>query len=141
MTWCMAKKIEAYADTSAFIAFADRSDSYHSLFRQLFSAPPSIITTAMVVAEGHAWFLKRYDRMRALQFMAMIEDMTFLHVLATAEQELMQGAAMLRRFSDQDLTLVDAVGLSVMAVRRVRACWSTDFHLGLTGVPLVIHEH
>jgi hypothetical protein len=24
---------------------------------------------------------------------------------------------------------------------RLRVCWSTDFHLGLTGVPLVIHEH
>jgi hypothetical protein len=34
--------------------------------------------------------------------------------------------------------LTDAVGLHVMTTRRIRICWSTDFHLGLTGVPLVI---
>jgi predicted nucleic acid-binding protein len=92
------------------------------------------------VTEGHGWFLKRYDRTRALQFLAMIEDMGFLEVLAAGEQDLSRATEILRRFSDQDLTLVDAVGLHVMAERRTAACWSTDFHLGLTGVPLVIHE-
>ena len=33
------QKTEAYVDTSALIAFADRSDTYHSLFRRLFSNP------------------------------------------------------------------------------------------------------
>jgi hypothetical protein len=32
------------------------------------------------------------------------------------------------------------VGLHVMQERRVATCWSTDFHLGLTGVKLVINE-
>jgi hypothetical protein len=31
-------------------------------------------------------------------------------------------------------------GLHLMKAQRLRACWSTDFHLGLTGVPLVINE-
>jgi predicted nucleic acid-binding protein len=137
----MAKRTDSYADTSAFIAFADKSDSYHPLFRRLFSEPPSLITTAMVVVEGHAWFLKRYDRTRALQFLAMIEDMTFLEVLTTGPRELELGTAVLRKYSDQDLTLVDAVGLAVMGARRVGSCWSTDFHLGLTGIPLIVHAH
>ena len=38
------------------------------------------------------------------------------------------------------LTLVDALGLQVMSVRQTAICWSTDFHLGLTGVPLAIHR-
>ncbi|MCW5777275.1 MAG: hypothetical protein KIS87_12630 [Phycisphaeraceae bacterium] len=45
-----------------------------------------------------------------------------------------------RRFPDQRLTLADAVGLHLMAARSIPLCWSTDFHLGLTGVPSVIHE-
>jgi predicted nucleic acid-binding protein len=122
------------------IAFGDRSDSYHLLFRRLFAEPPPLLTTALVVTEGHGWFLKRYDRTRALQFTAMIEDMTFLEVIAAGAQELQAGIEMLRRFADQDLTLVDAVGLHVMTARHTETCWSTDFHLGLTGVPLVIHE-
>jgi len=49
----MAKKTECYVDTSAFIAFLDRSDSFHALFRRLFSEPPPLVTSSLVVAEGH----------------------------------------------------------------------------------------
>ena len=136
----MAGKTEAYVDTSALIAFSDRSDSHHLLFRRLFAEPPPLFTTALVVTEGHGWFLKRYDRTRALQFAAMIEDMKFLEVVAAGAREVRAGTELLRRFADQDLTLVDAVGLHVMTECRAAVCWSTDFHLGLTGVPLVIHQ-
>lgn len=134
----MAGRIDGYVDTSALIAFADRSDTYHPTFRRLFSQPPSLVTTTLVVAEGHAWFLRRYDRTRALQFLAMIEDMSPLAVAPVGPAEQRMAAAILRRFPDQDLTLVDAVGLHLMRAHRIRACWSTDFHLTLTGVPLVI---
>jgi len=76
----MATRTESYVDTSALIAFADRSDSYHPLFRRLFSEPPPLVTTTLVVAEGHGWFLRRYDRTRALQFLAMIEAMAPLRI-------------------------------------------------------------
>ena len=69
----MAKKTDCYVDTSAFIAFMDRSDSFHALFRRLFSAPPPLATSSLVVAEGHGWFLRRYDRRRAIQFLAFID--------------------------------------------------------------------
>ena len=66
----MAKRTDCYVDTSAFIAFLDRSDSFHSLFRRLFSAPPLLVTSALVLAEGQGWFLRRYDRRRAIEFLA-----------------------------------------------------------------------
>lgn len=136
----MAAKTEAYVDTSALIAFVDRSDTYHPTFRRLFVKPPALLTTTLVIAEAHAWFLRRYDRRRALQFMSMVEDMTPLTVAAVGSKEQAGGIDMLRRFSDQDLTMTDAVGLHLMKAQRVRMCWSTDFHLGLTGVSLVINE-
>jgi len=135
----MAKKIEAYVDTSALIAFVDQSDTFNRLFARLFSEPPPLVTTSLVIAEGHAWFLKRYDRSRAIQFLAMIEDMTFLKALTVGRPEIAAASQVLRKFGDQDLTLADAVGLAVMRERRTRICWSTDRHLGITGVPLVIH--
>jgi predicted nucleic acid-binding protein len=135
----MGKRTEAYVDTSAFIAFLDRSDSYHPLFRRLFGEPPVLITTTLVIAEGHGWFLKRYDRIRALQFLSFIEDLKPLRLLPAGSDELSGGARVLRRLSDQDLTLTDAVGLHLMKSRNIGSCWSTDFHLGLTGVSLVIH--
>jgi len=135
----MARSREAYVDTSALIAFVDRSDSYHALFKRLFSDPPRLVTTTLVAAEGHAWFLRRYDRVRALQFLAMIEDMRPLKVLGVGPMEHAGAVKLLRKFSDQDLTMADAVGLHVMRARNSGFCWSTDFHLGMTGVPLVIH--
>ncbi len=136
----MAKRTEAYVDTSALIALADRSDTYHPLFRRLFSEPPKLVTTALVVGEGHGWFLKRYDATRGLQFLAMIEAMTPLSILAVGGGQQKAGAEVLRRFSDQRLTLTDAIGLHLMKERGVTCCWSTDRHLGLMGVPLAIHQ-
>lgn len=136
----MAKKTEAYVDTSALISLADRSDTYHALFRRLFADPPRILTTTLVVAEGHGWFLKRYDPTRGLQFLAMLEAMAPLKILPVGPHEQLGGTDLVRRFADQRLTLTDAVGLFIMRDRGVSTCWSTDFHLGLTGVPLVIHQ-
>jgi hypothetical protein len=99
------------------------------------------VTTALVLAEGHGWFLRRFDRTRALQFAAFIEDLHPLQVVPVGVEEHAGGVRLLRRFSDQYLPLADAVGLHVMKVLGIDACWSTDFHLGLTGVPLVVDEH
>ena len=134
-------RAKAYVDTSALIAFADRSDSYHALFRRLFSNPPPLLTTTLVIAEGHAWFLRRYDRTRALQFLAMVEDMRPLEVGPVNLEDQSAATDLLRRFSDQDLTLTDAIGLHIMNAQRIKKCWSSDFHLGLTGVSLAIHDY
>lgn len=134
----MASKISAYVDTSAFIAALDRSDSYHPLFRQLFSDPPTLVTSPLVIAEGQGWFLRRFDSFRALQFMSFIEELSILKILSIGETELQEGQRVLEKFSDQELTLVDAIGISIMKKNRIRRCWSTDRHLSLGGVPLVI---
>jgi hypothetical protein len=52
--------------------------------------------------------------------------------------ELAKAGRVVRKFSDQELTLADAHGLAIMGESRVSCCWSTDRHLGLRGVPLVI---
>jgi predicted nucleic acid-binding protein len=132
----LRRACEAYLDTSAFIAFLDRSDSYHATFKRLFASPPAIVTSALVVAEGHGWFLRRYDRHRAAQFLAFIDALPALTVQAFDTAELSKVRRALARFGDQNLTLADAHGLVIMKDRRNAICWSTDRHLGLTGVAL-----
>jgi predicted nucleic acid-binding protein len=133
-----ARRIDCYADTSAFIAFLDRSDTYHPLFRRLFSTPPPLITSALVVAEGHAWFLRRYDRHRAIQFLAFIDALLCLTIRGFDGSQLASASAVVKRFADQNLTLADAHGLALMRELRIASCWSTDRHLGLDGVALVV---
>jgi predicted nucleic acid-binding protein len=131
-------RLEAYVDTSAFIAFLDRSDSYHLIFKRLFGSPPALTTSALVVAEGHGWFLRRYDRHRASQFLAFLETLPAVAVQAFDAAELSKVRRTITRYGDQDLTLADAHGLVIMENRRNAICWSTDRHLGLTGVELAI---
>lgn len=134
----MAKRTECYVDTSAFIAFLDRSDSYHALFRRLFSAPPPLITSALVIAEGHGWFLRRYDHNRAVQFLAFIDALPGLAIRGFDAAGLAAAGRIVKKFAGQNLTLADAHGLAVMRELRIGCCWSTDRHLGLDGVPLVV---
>jgi len=131
---------EAYLDTSAFIAFLDKSDSYHQTFKRLFAAPPALTTSALVIAEGHAWFLRRYDRRRAAQFLSFIDALPALAVQSFDADELSKVRRLLAAFGDQDLTLADAHGLAIMKDRRNPVCWSTDWHLSLTGVALAIRH-
>jgi predicted nucleic acid-binding protein len=133
----MAPRTEAYADTAAFIAFLDRSDSHHALFTRLFANPPKLITSALVIAEGHGWFLRKYDPGRALQFLNFIDALTVLEVRRFDAGELEKASKVLRRFADQKLTLADAHGLTLMGEGRITSCWSADRHMALTGVPLV----
>ena len=132
----MAQKTESYVDTSAFIAFLDRSDSYHSSFQRLFSAPPALTTSALVVAEGHGWFLRRYDQRRAISCLNFIQELP-IRIIGFDGLELGKAQAFVKKFADQKLTLADAHGLAVMKAQRIAACWSTDRHLGLTGATLV----
>lgn len=132
----MARSAECYVDTSAFIAFLDRSDSFHALYRRLFSNPPALITSSLVIAEGHGWFLRRYDSLRALEFLSFVAALAVLSVVPFGDKELQRSKSIIKRFHDQDLTLADAHGLAIMTDRKHATCWSTDHHLALTGVTL-----
>ncbi len=136
----MARRIDAYVDTSAFIAFLDRSDSYHSLFAARFAEPPTLITSALVLAEGHGWFLRRYDQRRAREFLAFVTLLApKLEVEPFDSIELERVDETLNKYPDQALTLADAHGLTLMLELKIRECWSTDWHMGLGGVGLAIH--
>ncbi len=133
----MAQRTKAYVDTSAFIALLDKSDTHHSLFVRQFSDSPALMTSSLVISEGHAWFLRRYNEKRGLDFLDFIHVLKILEIVPVDAQMIRNAYKYLNRFIDQPLTLTDAVGLELMASGRVKHCWSTDRHLNLTGVPLV----
>jgi len=67
----------------------------------------------------------------------LIDALKPLEQLRVGPGEYAGGACVLRKYSDQDLTLTDAVGLHLMKERRIGVCWSTDFHLSLGGAALL----
>ena len=132
----MARKTECYVDPSGFIAFLDKSDSRHALYRRLFSEPPPLVTSALVIAEGHGWFLRRYDQHRAVQFLAFVEALPDITIQAFDAEGLVRSSRIVKKYGDQKLTLADAHGLAIMQSRKTAVCWSTDRHFGLGGVAL-----
>lgn len=87
--------------------------------------------------KGHGWFLRRYDQHRAVQFLAFVAALPALTMEAFDSAGLDRAGRIVKKYSDQKLTLADAHGLSIMQSRKTSVCWSTDRHLGLGGVPLV----
>jgi predicted nucleic acid-binding protein len=134
----MARRNDCYVDTSAFIALLASADKHHQLFRRLFANPPLLVTSALTIAEAHSWFLRKYNAERAGRFLAFVREFPGLEIESFGEAEIAEVAAVATRFKDQNLTLADSHGLSIMKEHSVKLCWSTDRHLGLTGVPLVI---
>jgi predicted nucleic acid-binding protein len=134
----MARGNDCYVDTSAFIAFVDESDKHHRLFRGLFAQAPPLVTSSLTIAEGHTWFLRKYNAERAGRFLAFVRELPGLEIESFGEGEISEVAAIATKFNDQNLTLADSHGLAIMKEHGVKLCWSTDRHLGLTGVPLAI---
>lgn len=130
--------VEAHVDSGAFIAFFDKSDTWHARFAGLFARAKSLATTSLVIVETHGWFLRRFDSYRALEFLTFIETLNILTVIP-ADAELMAAATgVLRKFSDQQLTMADACGLYLLKKNAKWKNWSTDRHLTLTGRKLII---
>jgi predicted nucleic acid-binding protein len=134
----MARRNDCYVDTSAFIAFVDESDKHHRLFCGLFAQAPPLVTSSLTIAEGHTWFLRKYTAERAGRFLAFVRELPGLEIESFGEAEISEVTALATKFKDQNLTLADSHGLAIMKEHNVKLCWSTDRHLGLTGVPLAI---
>ena len=99
----MARRAECYVDTSAFIAFLDQSDSYHPLFRRLFSNPPALATSCLVLVEGHGWFLRRYDPRRAIEFLNFIAALAPLSIVSSATKSFRKRERSSRGFTTRIL--------------------------------------
>src|SRR3989338_8958128 len=111
----MAKKTKAYLDTSALIALLDKSDSHHAFFKKLFLEPPRLLTSSLVISEGQAWFLRRYNTRRGLGFLDFVHLLDVLEISPVDSSLIQEASKLLKHFSDQELTLTDSVGLVLMS--------------------------
>ncbi len=127
-----------YLDSGIFIAFLDRSDRWHPEARALFASPPRMwATSLLVVGETHGWFLHRMGEEAARRFQALVADLRGLRLFDVTRADHVAAVAVLDRLRGAKLTYVDASSLALMAKHKMGAVWSTDRHLGLTGVSVV----
>ncbi|MFO1096084.1 MAG: PIN domain-containing protein [Planctomycetaceae bacterium] len=127
-----------FLDSGIFIALMNERDQWHSQALALFGGPrPRWMTSLLVVSETYSWFLHRYGEESARGFRLLLEQLDGLSLLEVDRDHHAACVAMLERFRGSRLTYVDASSLVFASLRRVRQIWSTDHHLGLTGVEIL----
>lgn len=127
-----------FLDSGIFIALMNERDQWHAQVLSLFGGPrPRWMTSLLVVSETYSWFLHRYGEESARGYRLLLERLEGLTLLEADGNHHAACVAMLERFRGSRLTYVDASSLVFVSQRRVRQIWSTDHHLGLTGVEIL----
>lgn len=127
-----------FLDSGIFIALMNERDQWHAQAASLFSGPrPRWMTSLLVVSETYSWFLHRYGEEAARSFRVLLEQLNGLTILEAGRGHHAACVAMLERFRGARLTYVDASSLVLVKQHRIRQIWSTDHHLGLTGVDIL----
>jgi predicted nucleic acid-binding protein len=128
---------EFFVDTSAWYPLVVSKHPDHARLgarlRTLIREHHRLVTTNLVVAETHALLLRRVGRSTALTFVRTVYEVPNVVVHSTREIELAAERTWLARFTDQDLSLTDAVSFAVMTERRIREALTLDAHFVVAG--------
>lgn len=131
-------KPTVFLDSGVFIALMNERDQWHVQALALFSGPmPHWMTSVLVVSETYSWFLHKYGEESARSYRLLLEQLDGLTILEIGRNHHAACVAMLERHRGAKLTYVDASSLVFASLHRVRQIWSTDHHLGLTGIEIL----
>lgn len=131
------KAAAVFLDSGIFVAFLDRSDTYHPAALDLFGNPPQGWSTSLaVVSETYGWFLHRMGEQAARQFRLFLAELPGLDLLALDRAHHTAVQKKLDRHRGRKLTYVDASSLVFLERRRIREVWGTDTDLSIEGARL-----
>lgn len=129
-------------DSSALVAIVDKQDTQHLAASRCLSGVKEkrtpILVTSLTIAETHRRLLHhdRIGREGARRFLCSMYDDS-INIVRPQEADEQAALAYLDRYSDQDLTLADAVILAVCHRLGVLRVFTYDWHLTLTGLEQV----
>lgn len=127
-----------FLDSGIFIAFLNSRDRWHVDARRLFALnQPEFWTSLMVVSETYSWFLHRIGEEAARTFRHLLRNIEGLRILETTMNDHKGTERVLDRLRGSKLTYVDAASLWFVDQHGIRTVWSTNRHLGLTGVKVL----
>jgi predicted nucleic acid-binding protein len=98
---------------------------------------PRWSTSYLVVSEAYSWVLHRYGEESGRTLAKFIDNLEGLGIFEVDHQHHQQVGRMLARLRGSKLTYVDASSLCFIERHKIRKVWSTDHHLGLTGVQVL----
>lgn len=134
--------MRALIDTSALLALSRTGDQYHDRALELadrhLGSGGRYISTTLVLGELHSHLLYlRGPKAARIALTHLLDDP--VHEWLEVGPELVREAVVrwLRRFADQDFSLVDAVSFEVMRRQDVERAFAFDRHFEVAGFELV----
>jgi predicted nucleic acid-binding protein len=120
--------MKIFVDTSAFYALADEDDRYHHQAKETYEsliASAQLFTSDYILVE--CWFLvrSRLGRKAALEFWDGLSA-GIVKMIEVEPPDLGQAREIIRRFSDQDFSLVDATSFAVMEREGIGTAFAFD---------------
>ena len=120
--------MKIFVDTSAFYALADEDDRHHSQARDFYSSVIQrfqLVTTDYILVE--CWFLMsgRLGRRAAVEFWEGLR-LGIVELIKVEPQDLEKAYQIIRKYHDQELSLVDATSFAVMEREGIETVFAFD---------------
>ncbi len=132
----------AFLDTSGWFAALNPKEARHksalAAYRALIERRAPIVTTNLVVAEMQILISRFRGAAEGVRFLdSLYQDPSHEVVFVDRDTERMAVDRWLRRFTDQRLSLADAVSFELMKARRLRQVLALDARFELAGFELL----
>jgi len=126
-----------FVDSSAFYAFLDRADRWHTeaqtTFKQLASERRPLYTSNLVIAETHVLIMRALGRAAALRWLGTLG----MNVVFETEADHDRAQALLGRRADKDFSYADAASFVLMERLGMSVAFTFDAHFRQYGVQVV----
>ncbi|MGC7846348.1 type II toxin-antitoxin system VapC family toxin [Desulforudis sp. 1088] len=128
---------KVFVDTGAYYAFLDRNDRHHrqaaETFRSMADVPQ--VTTDLIVAECFTLIRYRLGFPQAASFLDRLSaarEKGFVHIVYYGAEHEAAVREVLNKFSDQDLSYVDAFSLALLSAKGfTKSVFAFDHHFHL----------
>jgi len=128
-----------FIDTGGFIALIHKRDPRHEIAIYYYTTTiekSRFFTTNMVISETYTWLRYHTSHSIAVKFLDILEksaennELKIIQVDATAEEKAKQ---ILRKYSDQDFSYVDATSFVIMELLNIDHVFGFDSHFHMFG--------
>ena len=132
---------EVFVDAGAWIGIGDAGDQYHraatEAYRDLLRQARTLVTTNLVIAEAYIAIRRAAGHRTAIRFLDTLNASS--RVVKIYSDAALEGQAeeILRRYADQEFSLVDAVSFATMHQRRLHEAFGFDRHFLTAGFVLL----
>ena len=132
---------EVFVDSGAWIALSDTRDKYHVVakgqFRTLVEERVNLVTTNLVITEVYTIIRRTGGYDPAMRFLRSTRESVRLKVIFSDRALEDQAGEILRKYKDQDFSLVDAVSFAVMQELEIEEAFAFDRHFTVAGLRLI----